>query len=65
MLHSYRYERLKKLINEKVPEEYHSSAIFIAAAAAFLASSVVLVPGELLKVRRFIVEAVCQIENKL
>jgi len=43
------YEVLKKWIKEKVPEEHHGKAIFIAAAAAFLASSVVLVPGELLK----------------
>jgi solute carrier family 25 S-adenosylmethionine transporter 26 len=42
---------LKKWIKEKIPEEHHGKAIFIAAAAAFLASSVVLVPGELLKQR--------------
>jgi solute carrier family 25 S-adenosylmethionine transporter 26 len=45
------YEVLKKLIKEKVPEEHQGKAIFVAAAAAFLASSVVLVPGELLKQR--------------
>jgi len=45
------YEVLKKYIKEKIPEEHQGKAIFIAAAAAFLASSVVLVPGELLKQR--------------
>lgn len=45
------YEVLKKLIKDKLPEEHHGKAYFVAAAAAFLASSVVLVPGELLKQR--------------
>ena len=42
---------MKKWIKEKLPEEQHGKAYFVAAAAAFLASSVVLVPGELLKQR--------------
>jgi solute carrier family 25 S-adenosylmethionine transporter 26 len=42
---------LKKQIKDKIPEEHQGKAIFIAAAAAFLVSSVVLVPGELLKQR--------------
>lgn len=45
------YEWLKKIIKDKVPEEHQGKVIFVAAAAAFLASSVVLVPGELLKQR--------------
>jgi len=45
------YERLKKFIYDKIPEEHHGKAIFVAAAAAFLVSSTVLVPGELLKQR--------------
>lgn len=45
------YEILKKWIKEKVPEEHYGKALYIAAAAAFIASSVVLVPGELLKQR--------------
>lgn len=45
------YEVLKKWIREKVPEEHYGKALFVAAAAAFMASSVVLVPGELLKQR--------------
>mmetsp|Transcript_7454 Transcript_7454/g.14112 ORF Transcript_7454/g.14112 Transcript_7454/m.14112 type:complete len:380 (-) Transcript_7454:140-1279(-) len=45
------YEWLKKVIKEKVPEEHQGKVIFAAAAVAFLASSVVLVPGELLKQR--------------
>ena len=42
---------MKKWLKEKVPEEYYGQTIFIAAAAAFIVSSVVLVPGELLKQR--------------
>jgi Mitochondrial carrier protein. len=45
------YEWLKKIIKDKVPEEHQGKVIFAAAAVAFLASSVVLVPGELLKQR--------------
>lgn len=45
------YERLKTFISDKIPEEHQGSAIFVAAALAFLASSTVLVPGELLKQR--------------
>lgn len=42
---------LKKWIKEKIPEEHYGKALFVAAAAAFVVSSVVLVPGELLKQR--------------
>lgn len=45
------YEVLKKWIKEKVPEEHYGKALYVAAAAAFITSSVVLVPGELLKQR--------------
>mmetsp|Transcript_12158 Transcript_12158/g.18456 ORF Transcript_12158/g.18456 Transcript_12158/m.18456 type:complete len:219 (+) Transcript_12158:219-875(+) len=45
------YEVLKKWIKETIPEEHYGKALYVAAAAAFLASSVVLVPGELLKQR--------------
>jgi solute carrier family 25 S-adenosylmethionine transporter 26 len=45
------YEYLKKVIKDKVPEEHYGKALYLAGAAAFLASSVVLVPGELLKQR--------------
>ncbi len=34
-----------------IPEEHYGKALYVAAAAAFIASSVVLVPGELLKQR--------------
>jgi len=45
------YETLKKWIKKNVDEEHYGKALYLAAAAAFLASSVVLVPGELLKQR--------------
>lgn len=45
------YEVLKKWVAERVPEEHYGKALFVVAAAAFLASSIVLVPGELLKQR--------------
>lgn len=45
------YETLKKWIKDQVPEEHYGKALYIAAAAAFVVSSVVLVPGELLKQR--------------
>lgn len=45
------YEVLKKWVKDKIPEEHQGSAVFVCAAAAFLASSIVLVPGELLKQR--------------
>mmetsp|Transcript_13121 Transcript_13121/g.19121 ORF Transcript_13121/g.19121 Transcript_13121/m.19121 type:complete len:365 (+) Transcript_13121:165-1259(+) len=45
------YEVLKKWIKDKVPDEDYGKALFLAAGAAFLVSSVVLVPGELLKQR--------------
>ncbi len=47
----FSYEALKKWIKKEVPEEHYGKALYIAAAAAFLASSIVLVPGELLKQR--------------
>ena len=50
-INTCRYESLKKWMNDKVPEEHYGKALFVAAAAAFLVSSVVLVPGELLKQR--------------
>lgn len=45
------YEAIKKWIKDKVPEEQYGSALFVAAAAAFMVSSIALVPGELLKQR--------------
>jgi len=45
------YEGVKQWINDKVPEEYMGAAVFGCAAIAFVASSVVLVPGELIKQR--------------
>lgn len=45
------YEALKQWVADKVPEEYVGAAIFGCAAMAFVASSVVLVPGELIKQR--------------
>ena len=47
----YSYEAIKQWINDKVPEEYMGAAVFGCAAIAFVASSVVLVPGELIKQR--------------
>jgi len=45
------YEAAKQWVNDKVPEEYMGAAVFGCAAIAFIASSVVLVPGELIKQR--------------
>jgi len=45
------YEALKSWVKEKVPEKYFGAAIFGCAAAAFMVSSTILVPGELLKSR--------------
>lgn len=45
------YEILKKWVKDKVPEEQYGTALFGCAAAAFIVSSVALVPGELLKQR--------------
>lgn len=45
------YEALKQWVNDKVDEEYVGAALFGCAALAFVASSVVLVPGELIKQR--------------
>jgi len=45
------YEALKSWVSRNVPEKYHNAATFGCAAAAFVASSVVLVPGELVKQR--------------
>jgi solute carrier family 25 S-adenosylmethionine transporter 26 len=45
------YETLKKWMQAHIPEEQQGSAIFVCAALAFMASSIVLVPGELLKQR--------------
>lgn len=45
------YEVLKKWVKDKVPEEHYGTALFGCAAAAFMVSSVALVPGELLKQR--------------
>jgi len=46
-----RYEALKQWVNENVSEERKGSALFGCAAIAFIASSVILVPGELIKQR--------------
>lgn len=43
------YEALKQWLDGRIPEEYEGAAYFGCAALAFVASSVVLVPGELLK----------------
>lgn len=45
------YEALKRWVNTNVDKEYVGTAIFGCAALAFVASSVVLVPGELIKQR--------------
>jgi len=45
------YEALKRWVHIHVSPDYVGSAIFGCAALAFLASSVVLVPGELIKQR--------------
>jgi solute carrier family 25 S-adenosylmethionine transporter 26 len=46
------YEGLKKWVAKKVPDErYAGAALFGCAAAAYVASSVVLIPGELIKQR--------------
>jgi len=45
------YEALKKYTKKNVKEEYYGAALFGCAAAAFIASSFVLVPGELIKQR--------------
>jgi len=45
------YEYLKQLVNERVDEDKVGTALFGCAALAFVASSVVLVPGELVKQR--------------
>jgi len=45
------YEFLKKWVKDKVPEENYGAALFGCAAAAFMVSSIALVPGELLKQR--------------
>lgn len=43
-----RYEALKNWLDGRVPEEYQGAAYFGCAALAFVASSVVLVPGKIL-----------------
>lgn len=46
------YEGLKKWVAKKLPDErYAGAALFGCAAAAYVASSVVLIPGELIKQR--------------
>eukprot|EP00566_Odontella_aurita_P010076 CAMPEP_0113574384 /NCGR_PEP_ID=MMETSP0015_2-20120614/27120_1 /TAXON_ID=2838 /ORGANISM="Odontella" /LENGTH=426 /DNA_ID=CAMNT_0000477521 /DNA_START=76 /DNA_END=1356 /DNA_ORIENTATION=- /assembly_acc=CAM_ASM_000160 len=45
------YEVIKKWVSDRVPEEYVGAALFGCAAAAYMASSVVLIPGELIKQR--------------
>eukprot|EP00584_Thalassiosira_punctigera_P008949 CAMPEP_0172545178 /NCGR_PEP_ID=MMETSP1067-20121228/15165_1 /TAXON_ID=265564 ORGANISM="Thalassiosira punctigera, Strain Tpunct2005C2" /NCGR_SAMPLE_ID=MMETSP1067 /ASSEMBLY_ACC=CAM_ASM_000444 /LENGTH=399 /DNA_ID=CAMNT_0013331877 /DNA_START=91 /DNA_END=1290 /DNA_ORIENTATION=- len=45
------YEALKQWIGDRLPEEYSGAALFGCAAAAYAASSVVLIPGELIKQR--------------
>jgi len=45
------YEALKVWFDDKIPEENMPYALFGFAAVSFLASSVVLVPGELIKQR--------------
>ena len=45
------YEQLKQTASKKLPEDYVPLARFACAAVAFLCCSVILVPGELLKIR--------------
>uniref|UniRef100_A0A7S3K3J8 Mitochondrial carrier protein n=1 Tax=Aureoumbra lagunensis TaxID=44058 RepID=A0A7S3K3J8_9STRA len=45
------YEKLKRMCDSRVSEEWIPATRFACAAAAFVACSVVLVPGELLKQR--------------
>ena len=45
------YEALKQWVGDRIPEEYAGAALFGCAAAAYVASSVVLIPGELIKQR--------------
>mmetsp|Transcript_6146 Transcript_6146/g.9779 ORF Transcript_6146/g.9779 Transcript_6146/m.9779 type:complete len:234 (-) Transcript_6146:709-1410(-) len=45
------YEALKHWVDENVDEKRKGAALFAVAGLAFLASSVVLVPGELIKQR--------------
>eukprot|EP00592_Proboscia_alata_P007630 CAMPEP_0194353648 /NCGR_PEP_ID=MMETSP0174-20130528/1940_1 /TAXON_ID=216777 /ORGANISM="Proboscia alata, Strain PI-D3" /LENGTH=344 /DNA_ID=CAMNT_0039122291 /DNA_START=100 /DNA_END=1134 /DNA_ORIENTATION=+ len=45
------YEALKSYTTSNIPEEYQGSALFGCAALAFIASSIIIVPGELLKQR--------------
>lgn len=45
------YEGLKQFVADRMPAKYHGSATFGCAAIAYLVSSVVLVPGELIKQR--------------
>ena len=45
------YEKLKQTASKKLPEDYIPLARFACAAVAFLCCSVILVPGELLKIR--------------
>eukprot|EP00568_Trieres_chinensis_P006852 CAMPEP_0183299012 /NCGR_PEP_ID=MMETSP0160_2-20130417/5850_1 /TAXON_ID=2839 ORGANISM="Odontella Sinensis, Strain Grunow 1884" /NCGR_SAMPLE_ID=MMETSP0160_2 /ASSEMBLY_ACC=CAM_ASM_000250 /LENGTH=380 /DNA_ID=CAMNT_0025461153 /DNA_START=59 /DNA_END=1198 /DNA_ORIENTATION=- len=45
------YEAIKKWVSDRVPEQYVGAALFGCAAAAYMASSVILIPGELIKQR--------------
>jgi len=45
------YEAMKEWTNDNVSEEYMGAAVFGCAAIAFVCSSVILVPGELIKQR--------------
>jgi len=45
----FSYEALKQWVNDNIPEKYIGAALFGCAALAFIASSLILVPGEMLK----------------
>lgn len=45
------YEMSKRFLEPRIPEKYHTLSNFVCAAGAYLACSVALVPGEVLKTR--------------
>lgn len=45
------FESAQSWVRKNIPEEYHPLASFICAAGAFVACSVILVPGEVVKIK--------------
>ena len=45
------FEMSKRFLEPKIPERFHPLTKFVCAAGAYLACSVALVPGEVLKTR--------------